>query len=107
MIFQVEKIHKDILDRVRAGEPFYIIVGEMFEDDSDMRDQITKTEMTVLPNSSLRSVFHLYFKDGSEASITRWYDRYLNDDTAVTIWYSSPTGEPDRYLFYTSTKSQS
>ena len=107
MIFEVEKIHKDILDRIRAGEPFYNIVGEMFEDNPDIPDQITGTEMTVLPDSSLRRVFHLYFKDGSEASITRWYDRYLNDDTAVTIWYSDPTGEPDKYLFCPTSKSQS
>lgn len=106
-MFQVEKIHKDILDRIRAGDPFYNIVGEMFEDDPDMRDQIVRTVMNVLPDSSLRRVFHLYFKDGSEASITRWYDKYLNDNTAVTIWYSDPTGDPDMYLFYPSSKSQS
>ncbi len=103
MNFEVEKIHKDILTQVQAGEPFSIIVIEMYKNNPDIQE----IERTTPSTGSLREVYHLFFKDGSEASITRWFDRYLNDNTAVTIWYSDPTGEPDKYLFYPISKSQS
>ena len=106
MNFEVEKIHKDILTRVRAGEPFNNIVCEMFEDDPGMRDQIVRTEYKELL-SPIRKVYTLYFKNGNEASIIRWYGTHLNNDSAVTIWYTDPTGTSHTPAWYSTRKSQS
>ncbi len=106
MNFEVEKIHKDILTRVRAGEPFYNIVCKMFENDPDIRDQIVRTEYKELL-SPIRNVYTLYFKNGNEASIIRWNGTPLNDDSAVTIWYTDPTGSSHTPPLYPIPKSQS
>ncbi len=106
MNFEVEKIHKDILTRVRAGEPFYNIVCEMFEDDPDMRDHITRTEYKEVL-TPIRNVYTIHFNNGNEASIIRWYGAHLNDDSAVTIWYTDPTGTSHTPARYSTRKSQS
>ena len=80
MNFEVEKIHRDIHAEIQAGKPFSTIVIEMYKNNPDIQE----IESTIPSTGSLRKVYHLFFKDGSEASITRWYDRYLNDNTAVT-----------------------